>query len=119
MRISDWSSDVCSSDLLSCVCPPLDGGRRKLLRACANLHDENSRLPDVFGRGEMLGAEEPQVGDGNPEAYAPLLARLQQDLLEPLQLAQGARPAGNGIADIDRKSTRLNSSHYCASRMPS
>src|SRR3546814_10983094 len=74
---------------------------RSLLRACANRHDEGSRLPDVFGRGETLGAEEPQVGNGNPEAYAPLLARLQQDLLEPLQLAQGARPAGNGIADIE------------------
>src|SRR3546814_8923202 len=30
-----------------------------------------------------------------------------------------ARALGTGFVPVDRKSTRLNSSHYCASRMPS
>src|SRR3546814_8110950 len=30
-----------------------------------------------------------------------------------------ARAAGGGLIAVDRKSTRLNSSHSCASRMPS
>src|SRR3546814_5788152 len=29
------------------------------------------------------------------------------------------RGAATGVDQVDRKSTRLNSSHYCASRMPS
>src|SRR3546814_4663573 len=36
------------------------------------------------------------------------------DVLRPL----GDRHAGLHPADVDRKSKRLNSSHYCAARMP-
>src|SRR3546814_7807797 len=55
----------------------------------------------MFGHIDPLGAEEPQIGDGDREAHAPLLARLQQDLLEALQLADRARAAGHGIADVE------------------
>src|SRR3546814_3718848 len=55
----------------------------------------------MFGHIDPLGAEEPQIGDGDREAHAPLRARLQQDLLEALQLADRARAAGHGITDVE------------------
>src|SRR5690606_30995517 len=85
----------------SCVRRPVDGGRGKLLRAGADLHDEAPRFPDMFGRAKTLGAEEPQIGDGDREGYAPRLAWLQQDLLETLELAYRARPAGHGMRELD------------------
>src|SRR3546814_7194235 len=99
MRISDWSSDVCSSDLNR------DGGgglgfqsslqRRRLvpIRAIggtdipeSSLSRAGLRIPDE-GRREAVSRH----------------ARWRQSLLSRGQ---------------DRKSTRLNSSHYCAHRMP-
>src|SRR3546814_6968577 len=48
----------------------------------------------------------------------PLIALLfQVDAFEP-EYSLMAMPAAV-LAALDRKSTRLNSSHYCASRMPS
>src|SRR3546814_15018918 len=42
MRISDWSSDVCSSDISTCGAARLDGGpwRRKLLFCIAHHYGE-------------------------------------------------------------------------------
>src|SRR3546814_8941258 len=98
MRISDWSSDVCSSDL----------GRR-----------------DIDDAGIGQGVLEPQTG----------AALLRERLLAALALTAGgvghrvrlveddhavevgAQPvddlldAANLLAALDRKSTRLNSSH--------
>src|SRR3546814_6633720 len=98
MRISDWSSDVCSSDLYG-------GGR-------------------------------PVAGKGLCPAKRRVIARLRQSFLEAASLHQRRalreavgeklpvvrhvqRMAGLGHGQEDRKSTRLNSSHSCASRMPS
>src|SRR3546814_5786518 len=112
MRISDWSSDVCSSDLL-------DGGRLDagLLAVAlflefdlvgmgfrpANIHSQQHRgLVLAFGAaGAGMHLEEGIVGIGlaRQQAFQPRL--------------------GDLVAQADRKSTRLNSSHYCASRMPS
>src|SRR3546814_13712366 len=43
--------------------------------------------------------------------------RLGDDLHDAVEL--GLRRGAQGHDIIDRKSTRLNSSHYCANRMPS
>src|SRR3546814_4293045 len=82
MRISDWSSDVCSSDLAARP----GSGKASTGRGMA--------CPDGFYRvytryeccPASLDAPRPRCRHGNP---------------------------------ADRKSTRLNSSHECASRMPS
>src|SRR3546814_9515040 len=97
MRISDWSSDVCSSDLFPDAERP----------------DRTAAARPVLGRAVPAGA-----GDGVP----PDLARLSPaGVLPALERAlRGLRRAvarGNRVGD--RMSTRLNSSHYFASRMPS
>src|SRR3546814_5690895 len=97
MRISDWSSDVCSSDLLDDDFELVqDTFRRfaddKLAPIAEHIHRHNDDIPEeiISGLAEM-GA----FGLSIPEEY-------------------GGYGSGG-----DRKSTRLNSSHYCAPRMPS
>src|SRR3546814_10802297 len=103
MRISDWSSDVCSSDLL-----------RAALKLGGQL------LVEPFDLGKFLGLHighflklrkafgDQQLREGfvHVEFLLAHLGTLDEHLL-PL------------LAFVDRKSTRLNSSHSCASRMPS
>src|SRR3546814_9210166 len=113
MRISDWSSDVCSSDLLD------------------QHHLFLGRVEDQFGAEGLIGAEVPprRLGVGSVDD------QLERGTLQPVQAkifertaAGGQNPAallGAGVANIeqhrglrdrwtemeDRKSTRLNYSH--------
>src|SRR3546814_2217371 len=104
MRISDWSSDVCSSDL------PLDLGR----------------VVEIGAGGVEMGERdaEPVHALRAPGRQARILvadpARIAQDLRKPqvapeiivLILLEDRRDIGaRGIGPEDRKSTRLNSSH--------
>src|SRR3546814_7401269 len=113
MRISDWSSDVFSSD----VEPSQDlvhavGGRR---RRMLDINVERLKIPAIIithQHGRMHAR-----GQGPPERLAsrPAAARRNADFeARPVQPLQFGGPSGR-----DRKSTRLNSSHYCAARMPS
>src|SRR3546814_10010806 len=98
MRISDWSSDVCSSDLLA-----RNRGPRAMSRTAVVLFN--------------LG------GPDRPEAVEPFLFNLFFDpaiirLPAPLRwlvaklLSRRRAPVAQAIYhEIDRKSTRLNSSH--------
>src|SRR3546814_8754063 len=105
MRISDWSSDVCSSD-------PGDGHATRLG------HVRRGRL--------LLLVEDPR--HLRPEVAQPLLLQYQARPHHPgtgppaAEVVRGWLGTGED-AELprvqDRKSTRLNSSHYCASRMPS
>src|SRR3546814_8023531 len=102
MRISDWSSDVCSSDLV---------GRR--------------RYEDSYGRVwylRRLGAEQDRTEAGIAGARRSFLlggglADWQAARLGSVegnhQLLRGRAPLSsrNNSARPDRKSTRLNSSH--------
>src|SRR3546814_8259683 len=104
MRISDWSSDVCSSDLLQLVGHDSLGEngtrqrRAKLAPPCI----------DQAGRNII-----PAANLGNARARR---KRLVQDL-KPLILTPPQTPLGAAkqryLAHIrpNRKSTRLNSSH--------
>src|SRR3546814_4801277 len=93
MRISDWSSDVCSSDLIG------EAIALKLARSGASVavvdicHDD----PDA------------------PSRKLPSWDELQA-VAERVTAAGGTGLAIK--ADLDRMSTRLNSSHQCATRMP-
>src|SRR3546814_6736872 len=106
MRISDWSSDVCSSDLHR------DGGGNHVGqdgRAQAAANDEKAQYA-------VLGQRRIAVVADRDHLFAHRIAgqmALHRELLgEAMNVAIGDR-------DADRKSTRLNSSHSCASRMPS
>src|SRR3546814_4409289 len=95
MRISDWSSDVCSSDL-----PDYEGSDDYEV-APLPLLSVNYRDIVFLDKTTTLGANVFTLrgpGPNNKLQFGPLLRY------------QFGR---------DRKSTRLNSSHSCASRMPS
>src|SRR3546814_4255098 len=107
MRISDWSSDVCSSDLIV-------GDQR----------DEKRQQPiaERLDRGAPAAAPRGYEGRAEPDR-----ARLEPDtFVVPGKAAFGCggqraierRRAAAGGGNQDRKSRRLNSSHYCAARLP-
>src|SRR3546814_1336331 len=127
MRISDWSSDVCSSDL--------DFGRDFTVEVVAG----NVQLSRPhFG----LGAIEAAGGVFGHARGMGDVALVFGELLEHRQLFGflkpakpyshgsrfggddddgGVRPVGgrnrrDAVADADRTRTRLNYSHYCATR---
>src|SRR3546814_7260130 len=111
MRISDWSSDVCSSDL---------GGQLELDQRHEKLDRENEEGEDDQRPGEQEAGdldevleERPvahQVGDGVEQRTARVEAGLS-DLAGAHQVGGGKAGAGGFQAKTDRKSTRLNSSH--------
>src|SRR3546814_3748608 len=102
MRISDWSSDVCSSDLCASPLqlvvgqlmpglPVLDGSRS----ACEWGTDADAPAPGIFGPSNLPTLErDAYVGNFNDSYW----------------LTNPAQPLP-GYARIDRKSTRSNSSH--------
>src|SRR3546814_4163936 len=105
MRISDWSSDVCSSDLAH----PTVKNLAMVADAILDCSNPKGIILDPFaGSGTTLVAAHKtrRLGYGielDPIYCDVILARLQKATgLEPVHLATGFR---------DRKSTRLNSSH--------
>src|SRR3546814_4612540 len=102
MRISDWSSDVCSSDLRAHHDSPVPDGPGHP-HDHGHADDRQARSPRDQG-----GAEESQVR----ELRLPLWHAVEE--VHPDGVGELRAPSNR-----DRKSTRLNSSHLCASRMPS
>src|SRR3546814_9865209 len=99
MRISDWSSDGCSSDLLQ-----------------ATLVEQGGDDALVHSRFEVAVACD---GVGS-RVHVPL--RQGESTLTVWEMRRPRPMAGRGRRGSrirDRKSTRLNSSHYCASRIQS
>src|SRR3546814_4552744 len=114
MRISDWSSDVCSSDLRTHHRRPL----------AADHVDDVREIPLGAGKIAALGENLRPVGDGidiGGDAVGRALVLHRVDRLAQHRLgaiaAAGVEPA---LAEAgDRKSTRLKYRHKCAYRMPS
>src|SRR3546814_7208904 len=113
MRISDWSSDVCSSDLYS-PAHLHDRGSSALCcgagAICPPLHENE------FCRTER--AASPQY----PQALSPAILGLGQIVFNPLEIQHGAafhflrQMRGSSVPkrfveSLDRKRTRLNSSN--------
>src|SRR3546814_1147641 len=105
MRISDWSSDVCSSDLV--VLKPDIGSRG---RGVAVIRDEAALIAyltrasdDVLVQRYIGGNEFGVFVYRRPEDGKPVIYSITQKC----------------FPTVDRKSTRLNSSQQFASRMPS
>src|SRR3546814_3448506 len=99
MRISDWSSDVCSSDL-----PKIEPQSIYILHACSN-------------KPLKIKADVPDSGQRHSVGNAPEARASSPRLPVPSSRQQAAREAGFGFPRPasrnlqDRKSTRLNSSH--------
>src|SRR3546814_1037650 len=109
MRISDWSSDVCSSDLHDLRAPlrTIEGFSRLLSERYADKVDDTgrdylARVRKAAGRmDDLIGAllKMSRVSR-SPLTLEPLdLGQIAHDVVAELRVAQ------------DRKSTRLNSSH--------
>src|SRR3546814_2418804 len=104
MRISDWSSDVCSSDLWQHACT-----RAEVLAAIR----QGMQIVDARSQGRYRGDEpEPRPGlrsghipGSRNLPYTKLLDSVDGTLLDVSRLKEAFGLAG------DRKSTRLNSSH--------
>src|SRR3546814_9213279 len=121
MRISDWSSDVCSSDLDDTVTHPGRVHFPIVALAGSNAFQPFARHQILREHGGLSPLREPAVPIGREDLLLHAIAR-QADLPEPLiaiGIERGVDPfpangehAGGGAREIpDRKSTRLNSSH--------
>src|SRR3546814_3744744 len=100
MRISDWSSDVCSSDLV--------GDGLDLLLAVARAARDDGAAEATRGTVQHPAAGRQVVGKAVVHDVAGAKAGGEQ---RPLQ-APETGPGGLELVDRpDRKSTRLNSSH--------
>src|SRR3546814_5399172 len=119
MRISDWSSDVCSSDLgvagqqvlaVAAVDDVIAGrGSRKAFAAV----ERRRRGGLVVGLGNTgLAGRERVAGDG-VLAVAAADQELVQACDDTADHAAGVEPEASQdlVVGIDRKGTRLNSSH--------
>src|SRR3546814_3320243 len=101
MRISDWSSDVCSSDLKAedgYAFPALEGVANQFARS---LRDLIRALGAPTIQIERAGAEQMSFADWSASAAPAIFWRYHAPPLKGPVLLAGS----------DRKSTRLNSSH--------
>src|SRR3546814_1125917 len=118
MRISDWSSDVCSSDLLGEVMNDVG-----IPKGVYNV--VHGFGPDSAG---AFLTEHPGVDaitfTGETRTRTAIMKAAAEGLRD-VSFEPGGKHSVIIFADadldaaIDRKSTRLNNSHYCASRLPS
>src|SRR3546814_1596240 len=120
MRISDWSSDVCSSDLLARRQPEGEAGRHDARKD----RDRDALLEIELGdRGDLLFVGKRRIlaraGDRNDDDPRQRDGESKQDD----EAAGGAEQLAREIAlddrwdqrtEQDRKSTRLTSSNSCA-----
>src|SRR3546814_10511084 len=98
MRISDWSSDVCSSDL-----------NPKVVQFMKSIFDDIADDVTVDGASVLVDAG---PGSAYEQLFRARVFQSERSLIDALQHPE--RFIGAPLADIgarDRKSTRLNSSH--------
>src|SRR3546814_3373504 len=146
MRICDWSSDVCSSDLdgdrITAVGPAgaitvppgavtIDAAGKTIVPGFVDAHAHGSHGDDELvpqqNWSEIVNLAMGTTTSHNPSSRASEIfvsSEMQRAglILAPRifstgEVIYGAKAAG--VYAEDRKSTRLNSSHECASRMPS
>src|SRR3546814_10263155 len=103
MRISDWSSDVCSSDLSD-----LDEATRKQL-------ERGQRVTELMKQKQYAPMS---VAEQSLSIYAVDKGYMDDVPVGKIGAFEEALHAHFANTAGDRKSTRLNSSHYCASRIP-
>src|SRR3546814_7533855 len=115
MRISDWSSDVCSSDLVLATETSTSGP--------VTIEEGDIVLPDVLtdlqDRTQLtrrslvtILTESGRLSDfkRNPQAFIELAAEVI-NRTKRLALVDGIKYQRVGVDTLDRRSTRLNSSH--------
>src|SRR3546814_6438590 len=99
MRISDWSSDVCSSDL----------------RYVDALHELIARKRKSKSNRKIIEEQDEPSGRGAANVVD-LMAALKKSIEKPK--AKPAQKRSTTTTRADRKSTHLHTSHSCATSMP-
>src|SRR3546814_9511918 len=104
MRISDWSSDVCSSDLEL-------GNYRKI--ALLGLPEAQQATPLLTALEQRLTAITSRVAqkDADADQVPEQLSALSAELAGIVARTRYRMSATQAYAEIDRKSTRRNSSN--------
>src|SRR3546814_4387350 len=102
MRISDWSSDVCSSDLVEHTDPALVAFEIDTGWVAAAGHDPIATLKRYPGRFRLIHMKDIASETVPNYAFKQMPAIPGQGVLDWTALLPAAK---------DRKSTRLNSSH--------
>src|SRR3546814_6193 len=97
---------------------PLAALSAEVLDQRADVVEIPDRLAVDGGEAVVLGQHAPGRGVGPDLAHHRRQQRLARGQADAGQHAALVQALGQG-GELDRKSTRLNSSHYCASRMPS
>src|SRR3546814_4570400 len=140
MRISDWSSDVCSSDLT--ISPLVDIRTRLVDQSNVEVFQVRSsgaeywRLTSLERFDGRIWSSEGSFGRAGGELPSAVQADVAREVitqtctikaLAAIWLPAAYEPRSLSGEDLqmrydeesaDRKSTRLNSSHLCAHRMP-
>src|SRR3546814_2773391 len=108
MRISDWSSDVCSADLAL-----IDAADRQRHEIDDEADDDEPEMHRDHRRPRPAPPGDPRhhVIDCAEQGER------QEGVGAEMRVTDGELGEMRDL--IDRKSTRLNSSHLCAYRMPS
>src|SRR3546814_7375951 len=116
MRISDWSSDVCSSDLEGLLCPPSPGGYVAVKEAVLPFNrfpDADSVLgPEMRSTGEVMGIDttfglafaksQLAAGDRLPTGGCVFMSLADRDKVVGTEAARQFVAAGFTIAEIGR-----------------
>src|SRR3546814_2064682 len=124
MRISDWSADVCSSDLVQVVKDPIGSkgarlttqisipSRYLVLLPQSRTVGVSARIEDEVERARLKSLVGELVADGHQHGY---IVRTNAEGQPSEALAEDIAYLGRAWAlieqQVDRKSTRLNSSH--------
>src|SRR3546814_9408194 len=116
MRISDWSSDVCSSDLqdpeFNPTLAPPSFWSRLLARADRLISGVREKLPAELRKDDSAAVPAtpvPHGGNARDAVVDALLSRLDVSVLGRSHVLSIKMRAAESAKD--RKSTRLNSSH--------
>src|SRR3546814_4716410 len=123
LRISDWSSDVCSSDLVALAHEDaLLGEAHLLVELGVGLRDDelvlvvSGQVVDLVGDRALLHAAVGRLHEAERVDPGERCERTDQTDVRAFRGLDRAHPAVVRRVDVteDRKSTRLNSSHYSA-----
>src|SRR3546814_1983413 len=120
MRISDWSSDVCSSDL---VVEALEADGHKVVKSqvvldrpikAIGMHEVKVALhPEVAVTIKINVARSPEEAEMQAEGVDVMAQMFEEahDVAGFTEDYQASQDAAATLGEEDRKSTRLNSSH--------
>src|SRR3546814_10228541 len=122
MRISDWSSDVCSSDLIENLVtypveislagiPGLESTRSISRNGFSQVTAIFTDKTDLYFARQQVGERLIKAQESLPDGVQPQIGPVTTGLGEVLLYTVGYTYPDGEEAQKDRKSTRLNSSH--------